>query len=214
MRIDRLAARELGEFWSLREDVTVLLGQSLVLRTPWGELRLERPGPLLREALHRMQLGPVSLANVAPGFPGYDVPETEWNDASRELLAALEPLQHVIVRHLAIGASPLLSVIPLSPRATFHPPPVTPRGDLRVPAKAVLRRPGSDPVLSCAGGHHRIELHGPDGPRLLAYLVNGESDFRSSLDVPLPQTVLRAARAYTIAAGIFSGADLKGSASL
>ncbi|MFG3286668.1 hypothetical protein [Streptomyces sp. NPDC048111] len=214
MRIDRLAARELGEFWSLREDVTVLFGRSTVLRTPWGELRLERPGPLLREALHRMQLGPVSLANVVPGFPGYDVPETEWNDASRELLTALAPLQHLIVRHIAIGASPLLSVVPLSPRATFHPPPVAPGGDLRVPRDVVLRGPGSDPVLAYAGCDHRVELHGPDAPRLLLHLRGVNDDFRSSPDATLPSSVVRAARAYAVAAGMLFAADLKGAARL
>ncbi|MGW2864846.1 hypothetical protein [Streptomyces sp. NPDC001205] len=214
MRIDRLAARELGEFWSLREDVMVLFGQSTVLRTPWGELRLERPGPLLREALHRMQLGPVSLANVVPGFPGYDVPEDQWNEASRELLDALVPLQHLIVRHLAIGASPLLSVIPLSPRATFRPPVAAPGGEFRVPEKAVLRKPGHDPVLSCEGCDHRVELHGPDAPRLLLHLQGGKGDFQSSLDVPLPQPVVRAARAYAVAAGVLFAGDLKGTARL
>ncbi|AYG82987.1 hypothetical protein DWB77_05179 [Streptomyces hundungensis] len=214
MRIDRLAARELGEFWSLREDVTVLFGQSTVLRTPWGELRLERPGALLREALHRMQLGPVSLANVVPGFPGYDVPEDEWNDASRELLGALAPLQHLIVRHIAIGASPVLSVVPLSPRATFRPPPIAPGGEFRVPEDVVLRRAGGDPVLAHEGCAHRIELHGPDAPRLLVHLQEGTGDFRSPLDVPLPQAVVRAARAYAVAAGMLCTADLKGAARL
>ncbi|MET9365484.1 hypothetical protein ABZX93_31850 [Streptomyces sp. NPDC006632] len=214
MRIDRLAARELGEFWSLREDVVVLFGQNTVLRTPWGELRLERPGQLLREALHRMQLGPVSLGNVVPGFPGYDVPEEEWNEASRELLRALEPLQHVIVRHLAIGASPLLSVIPLSPRARFRPPPVAPGGELRVPDEAVLRGPGRDPVLVHEGGDHRVELHGPDAPRLLLHLQGVGGDFRSPVDVPLPQSVVRAARAYTVAAGMLAAVDLGGGARL
>ncbi|MEU6054409.1 hypothetical protein ABZ829_28790 [Streptomyces xanthochromogenes] len=214
MRIDRLAARELGEFWSLREDVTVLFGQSTVLRTPWGELRLERPGPLLREALHRMQFGPVSLGNVVPGFPGYDVPEQEWNEASRELLDALDPLQHVIVRHLAIGASPLLSVTPLSPDATFRPPPVAPGGDLRVPKEAVVRRPGQDTVLSYEGCDHRVELHGPDAPRLLFHLQGGKGDFRSPGDVPLPRSVVQAARAYAVAAGVLSAIDLRGAARL
>ncbi|MGW8731176.1 hypothetical protein ACWGNF_34675 [Streptomyces sp. NPDC055808] len=214
MRIDRLAARELGEFWSLREDVTVLFGQSTVLRTPWGELRLERPGPLLREALHRMQFGPVSLGNVVPGFPGYDVPQDEWNEASRELLDALQPLQHVIVRHLAIGASPLLSVIPLSPGATFRPSSVAPGGEVRLRKEAVLRRPGRDPVLSYEGCDHRVELHGPDAPRLLLHLQGGKGDFRSPLDVPLPQSVVRAARAYAVAAGVLCVVGLKGTARL
>lgn len=161
-----------------------------------------------------MQLGPVSLGNVVPGFPGYDVPEGEWNGASRQLLRALSPLQHVIVRHLAIGASPLLSVVPISPRARFRPPSVAPGGELRVPKEAVLRGPGRDPVIAYEGGDHRVELHGPDAPRLLVHLQGGKGDFQSPLDVPLPQAVVRAARAYAVAAGVLSAVDLNGAARL
>ncbi|MFE9534163.1 hypothetical protein [Streptomyces sp. NPDC006691] len=215
MRIDRLAARELGEFWSLREDVTVRFGRRTVLRTPWGELCIHRPGSLLCEALRRMQLGPVSLANVVPGFPGYDVPESEWNDASRELLDALDPLQHVIVRHLAIGASPLLSVIPVSPHATFHPPsdpppdpdPFPPGGGFRPLEEAVPGRPGRDPVLSYEGRDHRVELRGPDAPKLLLHFQLGDGASRPPVDGRLPETVVRAARAYVVAAGMLSPVD-------
>ncbi|MFJ8308116.1 MULTISPECIES: hypothetical protein [unclassified Streptomyces] len=214
MRIDRLAARELGEFWSLREDVAVLPGPNTVLRTPWGELCLERPGPLLREALYRMELGPVSLGNVVPGFPGYEVPEGEWNDASRELLGALDSLQHVIVRHLAIGASPLLSVVPLSPAARFRPPPAAPGAEHRLPADVVLRRPGCDPVLAYEGSDHRVELHGPDAARLLLHLQGAYSDFRSPFNDSLPPTVVRAARSYTAAAGMLAVQEVKGGARL
>ncbi|MEU3371542.1 hypothetical protein ABZ734_13835 [Streptomyces sp. NPDC006660] len=210
MRIDRLGARELGEFWSLLEDVEYLPGPHTALRTPWGELRLERPGALLGEALRRMQLGPVSLGNVVPGFPGYDVPEDEWSEASRELLGALEPLQHVTVRHLAIGASLLLSVIPLSPRARFRPAPAAPGSHLRVPSGAVLRGQGRDPVLAYEGGEHRVELHGPDAPLLLLHLRAGRGDFRSARGVALPWSVVRAARAYTAAAGLLRAVGPQG----
>ncbi|MFD0023816.1 hypothetical protein [Streptomyces sp. NPDC058382] len=209
MRIDRLAARELGEFWSLREDVTVDFGRRTVLRTPWGELCVEHPDPLLREALNRMLLGPVSLGNVAPGFPGYDVPEDEWNDASRALLGVLEDLQHVTVRHLSIGASPLLSVVPLSPGARFHPPSTPPGAEFRLPREMIRRGPGDDPVLAHEGADHRVELHGPDAPRLLVHLRGGYEDSPLPPDAPLPQPVVRAARSYAAAAGMLAAADLK-----
>lgn len=54
--------------WSLREDVLVDMGgpaSPVVLSGRWGETRLHRAGPLVREALRRMSLGPISLANVA-----------------------------------------------------------------------------------------------------------------------------------------------------
>lgn len=214
MRIDRLAALELGEFWSLREDVTVRSGRSVVLCAPWGETRLEQPGPLLREALHRMQLGAVSLGNVVPGFPGYDVPESDWNDASRDLLGVLDGLQHMVVRHLATGASPLLSVVPQSPRARFHPPRVPPDAGLRLPDEVVLRRPGRDPVLAFEGSDHRVELHGPDASRLLSHLQGRYGRFRPPPDAPLPEPIVRAARSYAAAAGMLAPVNVKGAARL
>ncbi|HEY0640181.1 MAG TPA: hypothetical protein VGD67_21335, partial [Pseudonocardiaceae bacterium] len=54
--------------WSLREDVLVEADDdALVVVTRWGEYRVDDPGPLVRESLRRMLLGPVSLANVLPG---------------------------------------------------------------------------------------------------------------------------------------------------
>ncbi|WP_328538840.1 hypothetical protein [Streptomyces sp. NBC_00344] len=214
MRIDRLAALELSEFWSLREDIAVRFGRTIVLCAPWGELALEQPGTLLREALHRMQLGAVSLGNVVPGFPGYDVPESDWNEDSRELLSALDGLQHLIVRHLAIGASPLLSVVPQSPRARFRLPRVPPGSEFRLPDDVVLRRPGSDPVLTYEGSDHRVELHGPDAPRLITHLQGRYGQFRSPLDSPLPEQIVRAARSYAAAAGMLAFMDAKGAARL
>lgn len=123
MRIDRLAAPELSELWSLREDVTVRFdGDGATLRTPWGRRFVPRPAPAVREALRRMLLGPVSLANVIPGFPGYEMPEQHWDDASRDLLAVLDDLQDVVVRHLATGAALCLSVVPVAPETRFRPP--------------------------------------------------------------------------------------------
>ncbi len=53
--------------WSLREDVQVTVEPAdgpVLLRTRWGDVAIERPSPSVREALHRMSLGPISLENV------------------------------------------------------------------------------------------------------------------------------------------------------
>lgn len=168
MRIDRLAAPELSELWSLREDVTVRFdGDGALLRTPWGRRFVPRPTPAVREALRRMLLGPVSLANVVPGFPGYEVPEEHWDDASRELLAFLGAHQDVVVRHLAAGAALCLSVVPVAPEAGFHPTPAEPGPGAHLRNDVVIRRDGRTTVLHSRRLQHRLELHGPEADRLL-----------------------------------------------
>ncbi|MFD7666464.1 hypothetical protein [Streptomyces sp. NPDC059788] len=204
MRIDRLAAPELAEFWSLREDVTVDFGERTVLRTPWGELAADRPGPHLREALRRMLLGPVSLGNVVPGFPGFDVPEDRWNDASRELLAALAQLQHVVARHLTVGAAPLLSVVPLTRHARFRPAAAAPGRGARLRDDVLLRPSGPDQVLLSENSHHRVELHGPDADQLLAHLRSGHDAPAVPGTTPLPPAAVRAARSFADAAGMLA----------
>ena len=53
--------------WSLREDVSVESGLGegpLLLRGRWGHATVRQPTHVVREALNRMRLGPVSLRNV------------------------------------------------------------------------------------------------------------------------------------------------------
>ncbi|AGS69477.1 hypothetical protein [Streptomyces collinus] len=201
MRIDRLAAPELSELWSLREDVTVGFdGDDVLLRTPWGRRTVPRPARSVREALRRMLLGPVSLANVVPGFPGYDVPEEHWDDASRELLTVLDAHQDVVVRHLAVGATVCLSVLPVAPRAGFRPTSAEPGGRARLRDDVLVRREGRTTVLHSPRLHHRLELHGPEAERLLHWL----SGRRDGTPAHPPPAVARAARCYAAAAGLLA----------
>lgn len=201
MRIDRLAAPELSELWSLREDVTVRFdGDGALLRTPWGRRVVPRPAPTVREALRRMLLGPVSLANVIPGFPGYEVPEEHWDDASRNLLAVLDIHQDVVVRHLAVGAALCLSVVPVVPGAGFRPSAVEPDVRARLRDDVLVRREGRATVLHSRSLHHRLELHGPEADRLLDRLCGHDE----GAPAHPPPAVARAARCYAAAAGLLA----------
>jgi len=209
MRIDQLAAPQLSEFWSLREDTEARFdgeeGSPILLRTHIGELPIERPSPALGEALRRMQLGPVLLGNVVPGFPGYDVPREQWNDASRELLDALAGLHHLVVRTLAVGAIPLLSVVPLGRRAQFRPRPLPSAPGVRLARDAMVRRHGGDLVLRSPRSECRVDLHWPDAAQLLLHL-EGDGDETAVRLGLLPQ-VLRAVRAYLSAAGMLEDTE-------
>ncbi|MGV9564731.1 hypothetical protein [Streptomyces sp. NPDC003480] len=201
MRIDRLAAPELSELWSLREDVTIRFdGDGALLRTPWGRRVVPRPAPTVREALRRMLLGPISLANVIPGFPGYEVPEEHWDDASRSLLAVLDVHQDVVVRHLAVGAALCLSVVPVVPGAGFRPTAVEPDGRARLRDDVLVRREGRTTVLHSPRLHHHLELHGPEADRLLDRLRGHDE----GAPAHPPPAVARAARCYAAAAGLLA----------
>src|ERR1700688_1244031 len=88
-----------SELWSLREDVTVELGPGdspLRLRGRWGEVIVERPSPVVREALQRMRLGPISLENAISGPEAGRTPAAQ----AAELYRVLDLFQSLIVRSL------------------------------------------------------------------------------------------------------------------
>lgn len=65
--------------WSLSEDVVVehRANGAMVVRGRWGAEWIDRPVPAVREALRRMELGPVLLANVETGKRGGGGPGRE-----------------------------------------------------------------------------------------------------------------------------------------
>src|SRR5260370_27393908 len=161
------------ELWSLREDVQVELAPGdgpVLLRSRWGAVRVQRRSRVVREAIHRMRLGPISLENVIAG-PARRVGTTggprggawggAWGgdgggdgaEADRgsgyhpqwthlyQVLASLQPL---IVRSLGMdNRQPLLSVVPLAPRSRFRPVLPPPDAPARLSAFAELRTDGT-----------------------------------------------------------------------
>src|SRR5579871_6137603 len=115
------------ELWSLREDVSLEgdpFRDPVRLRGRWGDITIPRSSPLVRETLHRMSLGPISLENAtsAVAMP----PDGTYRDPAEaraqvtELYDVLERLQPLIVRSLAQKTGqPLLSVVPLTMRSRF-----------------------------------------------------------------------------------------------
>ncbi|WP_416985342.1 SagB family peptide dehydrogenase [Streptomyces sp. T028] len=198
MHLDSLAP-QLVNLWSLRQDIVVDLGtgpqDAILLETPWEDLRIKEPSAGLREAVRRMLLGPVAIRNVlAPpsGSPG----------GVEELLDELRPLQHLIVRTLAIGAVPLLSVVPVSGRARFtRLKPLLGR-TCRLSRFAVIRHAPGGLCVESSLVDHRVDLHHPGVLGMLGR-VDGTAD-----DVDAPHSpVVEAVRAYLVAAGVLVVAD-------
>ncbi|WP_269853362.1 SagB family peptide dehydrogenase [Streptomyces sp. RPT161] len=217
MLIGHLAGLQLTELWSLRDDTFLHLDCDpsdppcpVVLDTRWGELRLDAPGPAVREALRRMRTGPVSLRNVVADFPesGVAEPGRALSPETTELLAVLHRIQHVVVRTLAVGSVPLLSVVPLSPQAEFAPQPLPRHLPTRLSRFTVLRYAQGALRLESPLSHHRAELLRPEASVLLARLCGTPADAAGAAPPKewgppaLPDAVVDSALSYLIAAGL------------
>lgn len=209
LSISDFALPRLTELWSLRDDTHVDFDSgprgSVLLDTRWGELRIPEPGEELREALRRMLIGPVSLRNVLPDFPDIGVPadDTPLSAGTAALLHALSRLQHVVVRMLAVGPAPLLSVVPLSEHARFAPRPLPEGRPCRLSRFAVLRHAEDGLRMESPLSHHRVELLRPEATLLLSRLGSTRGTPWQADAVPaLSAAVTDAALSYLAATGM------------
>ncbi|MET9554816.1 NADH oxidase [Streptomyces sp. NPDC006645] len=194
--------------WSLSEDVVLhrtARDDRLILSSPWGVNRLERPGPLVLEALRRMELGPVLLANALPGHPD-DRPK---DDTPAILVPVLTGLSHLIVRTLGVDdlGGPLLSVFPVEPAARFTLVRLTGGKPMRLPDTAVLTSLPSGFSLEATTSAHRVVLHRPEAAMVVALLAWPVTHEAASAALPLPPQVTEAVLCYLAAAGMAVWAD-------
>lgn len=204
-----------SELWSLREDVEALVepdDQPVRLRNRWGEISIEHPSPVVREALRRMLLGPISLENVvgARGQPGAGQTATA---SLAELHQVLDRLQPFIIRTLGIvSGRPLLSVVPLAPGAGFRPVPLLADTRIGLSAFAQLRTDGQEYRLESPLALHRVLLHRPEALWLLCSLsrpvtaAEAISAISSARSWPHLDKVAVGALAYLAATGMLATA--------
>ena len=201
MMIDDGAALRRFELWSLREDVSVEPEPSngpVRLHGRWGEVTIERPSPLVREALLRMCLGPVSLGNA---FGAHQA--TAERTALFDVLETLQPL---IVRSLGLeSGQPLLSVVPLTGRARFRPAPPAADVPFRLSTFAELRTDGSEYHLESPLALHRVVLHRPEAVELIARLAAPTTAATFAAAPAVPPAA--AALAYLAGAGMVVQAE-------
>ncbi|RKE21263.1 SagB family peptide dehydrogenase [Streptomyces sp. TLI_171] len=204
MRIDNLAAPQLSELWSLREDTLVETddgtGGALTVQTRWGTVVFEDPDPVLRQALERMTLGPVSLSNVLPGFPGLwevDRPGGHTPEVER-LLRDLDRIRGCLVRTLALGGMPLLSVVPLARGAWFTPRPAPDDRPCRLSRFSVLRWAEGGLRLESPLALHRVQLHRSEAMLLLGLLDGSVQAGAPKLDPEVARTAI----GYLVAARV------------
>lgn len=206
--------------WSLREDVLVDAGDPagpVVLSGRWGETRLHRAGPLVREALRRMSLGPISLANVVaeltaensvrPSSPGGRTATAA--DEQAEILMLLHRLRHLVVRSLMLedAEQPLLSVVPIVQSARYRPDTVAPDRPVRLSRFAFLRSEGEGFVLESPVSLYRVVVHGPEAAWVIGMLGRAHTVDEIVAAVPLTVPAVTEIVAYLLGTGMLLAAE-------
>ncbi|WP_436737485.1 NADH oxidase [Streptomyces sp. BBFR102] len=195
--------------WSLREEIGVEddpSGEGIVLTGPDGVDRVGEVSPLVREALRRMQLGPVLLANLDPGRAGGLAPDGALpaDGGDPALSRFLSDISHLVVRTLAIDdlGGPLLSAFPQSRPAPFAPVRPAPRQAVRMAGGVSLTAEGGGFALRSAAASHRVLLHRPEAA-LVASLLGWPVTPEAAADtLPVPRVVPPGVIGYLTAAGM------------
>ncbi|MEU0744358.1 NADH oxidase [Streptomyces sp. NPDC006134] len=182
--------------WSLSEDVVVEAGRAegqLVLTGPWGPELIDGTGATVREALRRMELGPVMLTNVGPGA-----------SAPVVLLPVLERLSHLVVRTLSVDdlGGPLLSAAPVARTASFRLAPLPGHRPVWLPADVTVRRAPRGFTVESSGASYKVLVHRPEAAWVLGLLAWPVSPDDASASLALPPGVTEAILEYLAAAGM------------
>lgn len=204
-----------SDLWSLREDVQVEMENDeglLKIRSRWGNVTIQRPSDSVREALHRMRLGPVSLDNVTSGRNG---PKADNNAASgrysaerMQLDQVLTQLQPLVIRSLRLETGlTLLSVVPMSPRSRFNVVPVPRDTYVRLSAYAELRTDGREYSLESPLSLHRVLLHRAEAVWLIGSLGRPVTAAGYAAAMPQLASVAGDVLAYLVAAKMVILAD-------
>ncbi|TDV53618.1 SagB/ThcOx family dehydrogenase [Actinophytocola oryzae] len=143
------------QLWSFRDDVAIEADRNgnLTILTRWGDVGVPSPPPGVEDFLRRMTYGPVALANAVDLVP-------------KDLHDTLAKLPGSVVHSLALrgASSPLISVVPVSPRGLFELPAqtsVTESRPIRLSRFAFLREKGGELLVESPLAHHHVVLHRP-----------------------------------------------------
>ncbi|MFF0478798.1 NADH oxidase [Streptomyces sp. NPDC004284] len=162
----------LHHLWSLREDTAVGWdeeGQALVLSGPQGTERIEAPATVVTEALHRMEMGPIRLANLLQ--PKDDT--AGGQDGYTAVLSVLREISHLVIRTLSLEdlRGPVLSVVPAGRTARFALAMVPSQRRVRLRPDVTITVQGNAFLLECRTLQHRVEIHRPEAMWVVSLLA-------------------------------------------
>lgn len=199
-------ASQCRELWSLREDVNVEMEPdegSVRLRGRWGDVVVQEPSRLVREALSRMRLGPVSLENAMSSLASPDGGPCLPDAQRTELQLVFDRLQPLIIRSLGLASGhPLLSVVPLAVRSRFVPVPLDPELPVRLSIFAGVRTDGTAYCIESPLALHRVLLHQPEAMLLIGALASPVTPAALTHGRPSLGPVTGDALEYLVAAGM------------
>ncbi|MEV6878474.1 SagB family peptide dehydrogenase [Amycolatopsis sp. NPDC051128] len=210
------SSAETISLWSLAEDSLVEFGDdtSLVVVTRWGEFDFPDAGPLVREALRRMALGPVSLANVADSWDeGEDRARADslsWTvPGAVALNRVLTALSGSVVRSLGLndGKGPLLSVVPVVPEPVFVPAEIAATRPVRLSRFGALRPGDGGLWLVSPSAPFRVLLAQPWAVRVAASLGKATTAAEIAAREEIPAEVARPLVGYLVASGCVVAGD-------
>lgn len=189
--------------WSLREDTVVGWdeeGRTLVLSGPQGTARVEDPPPAVAEALRRMELGPVLLANLLQPKGG----ALPAHDAHTVVLSVLRGISHVVIRTLSLEdlKGPVLSVVPVGRTARFSLVRPSAQHRVRLRPSVTITVRGDMFLVQCRTLEHRVEIHRPEAMWVLSLLAWPTTPDAMVEVLPLPAELTLEILGYLAGAGM------------
>ncbi|MGW2641742.1 NADH oxidase [Streptomyces sp. NPDC001348] len=189
--------------WSLREDTAVGWdeeGRTLVLSGPQGTERVEDPAPAVAEALRRMELGPVLLANLLQP----DDVAVPAHDTYTVVLSVLRGISHVVIRTLSLEdfKGPVLSVVPEGPTASFSLVRLSAQRRVRLRPTVTITVRGDGFLVQCRTQDHRVEIHRPEAMWVVSLLAWPMTPDAMVEVLPLPAELTLSILGYLAGAGM------------
>lgn len=194
--------------WSLLEDAFVDEGgDSIVVHGRWGAIEIDDTSPLVREALHRMSLGPVALENISALHENF----VRWKTGSgpcliwRKLKNTLDQLGGCLVPSLGLddGAGPILSVVAVTRDAVFGLPHISHHLPVTMRRGTEIERLNGDQALACPGQQYQVILHNAPATEIAKWLLDTETTVASIAEaLHLEETLVSDVVAYLAGAGL------------
>ncbi|WP_191303138.1 hypothetical protein [Lentzea cavernae] len=199
--------------WSLLEDAVVVSDPErghLTVRGRWGDIELHDGTPLVREALHRMTLGPVSLENIPALYENY----ASWKSGGggpcpvwHRLKKTLDKLGGCVIPSLGLddGAGPILSVLAIAGDAVFTLPHIAHEQPIGILPDTSIERLNGDQAMVCPGLAYQVTLHRAPAAEIAKSLMHTESTIADiANNLQLSRLIVADVVAYLAGAGFIA----------
>jgi hypothetical protein len=194
--------------WSLLEDAIVDEGtEHLTVHGRWGAIEVADTSPLVREALHRMSLGPVALENISVLHENF----VRWKTGSgpclvwRKLKNTLDLLGGCVVPSLGLddGAGPILSVVAVTRDAVFTLPHIDDDEVVTMRPRTEIERLNGDQALACPGLAYQVILHSAPATEIAKSLLDTSATIAQVAEaLQVERTLVADVVAYLAGAGL------------